>query len=81
MFKDRIKKMVINFDEVGPEYDSSTQKTNPVSSFESAPITMNMTMSSGNDSSYVIITTNAIADNSTKLSEFVTHKESKGFDV
>ncbi len=70
---DRVKKLAANFNTAVAEYESLT-----LSSVES----LDEPAPAGIDSTgYVIITTAGIESSSTKLDDFVSHKESLGWDV
>ena len=77
----RIKKLAVNFDSAVDLYTAAKGgiKGEP----EDAPASDDgvMPASVTGTSGYVIITTNDIRANSTKLADFVTHKQSMGFTV
>jgi hypothetical protein len=77
----RVKKLAVNFDEAVGVYEAAAggKKNEP----ESGPASDGdiLPLSPTGTSGYVIITTNAIRASSTKLSNFVTHKENMGFTV
>lgn len=69
----RVQKLAVNFDEVISDYDAIVDGDMQV---------MDMQSGGGDpNAGYTIITTSAIEANSTKLADFVTHKQSLGFDV
>ncbi len=77
----RIKKLAVNFDSAVDLYTAAKGgiKGEP----EDAPASDDdiIPLSPTGTSGYVIITTNDIRANSTKLADFVTHKQSMGFTV
>jgi len=69
----RVRKLVINFEEAGSAYETVVDTDKSTAGAKSG----------GDDpnSVYAIITTSYIETNSTKLDNFVSHKEAMGFDV
>ena len=65
MGKDRVKNMVVNFDQMAAEYPTAPARRSSVQE----------------KSSYVIITTNAIRSASAQMANFVQHKENRGYAV
>ena len=69
----RVRKLAINFEEAGSAYETAADVDKSTAGAKSG----------GDDpnSVYAIITTSYIETNSTKLDDFVSHKEAMGFDV
>jgi len=65
MGKDRVKNMVVNFDQMAAEYPTAPTRRSSIQE----------------KSSYVIITTNAIRSASAQMANFVQHKENRGYAV
>lgn len=65
MGEDRVSRLAVNFNEMVQEYRKHTLPG----------------VSTRAKKSYVIITTSAIASGSTKIAEFITNKEQRGFEV
>jgi len=61
----RLKQLVVNFDEIAPEY-RTLRKARSVSNEKTG---------------YVIITTRSIVNSSNQLDNFVSHKQTRGFNV
>ena len=70
----RAEKLAVNFAAAAGEYDVPEQVSSAEIEEEPAPAGVN-------SDGYVIITTSAIASASTKLNNFVAHKQSLGWDV
>lgn len=71
----RVKQLAANFEQANSDYD--TLQTIKSIRDSSATVAASETSSYG----YVIITTDEIATNSTKLDAFVTHKQKLGYDA
>ncbi len=63
--EERLRNLVVNFEEIAREYRQITEKKN----------------ASQRNKGYVIITKNSVASGSTQLRKFVEHKKSRGFNV
>ncbi|MEN8126949.1 MAG: DNRLRE domain-containing protein [Planctomycetota bacterium] len=79
--RDRVKKLAVNFDKAVGLYEAAGGRGKRVPadapSSDEGILPASVTGTSG----YVIITTNDIRANSTKLADFVTHKEGLGYTV
>ncbi len=74
---DRVKKLALNYNQIAAAYDEADAETSDSTSLleiaaagQEAPASPTLT-----DTGYVIITTNAIRNASTKLAQFVAHKQ------
>ena len=77
----RAKKLAVNYDDAVTVYEASEEVSESLQQPASENDNETRSLSSTGTSGYVIITTNAIRANSTKLADFVAHKQSMGFTV
>jgi subtilisin-like proprotein convertase family protein len=78
---DRARKLTVNFDDAAVVYEAGEDGAEPI--LQDAPASDGeiLPLSPAGTSGYVIITTQDIRDNSTKLADFVAHKQNMGFTV
>ena len=78
---DRVRKLAVNFDDAVVVYEAAEDGTESIQKNAPASDDAIMPLSLGGTNGYVVITTNAIRNASTKLADFVAHKQSMGFTV